>query len=61
MEWLYIIMAYRDKVTDFSKLDVIQKLKRMIAMYSGLHTLDETMALEIIMQEFRLPFQDKKV
>ena len=43
--------------------DIIQKipLKRMIAMYSGLHTLDETMALEIIMQEFQLPFQNKKV
>lgn len=26
MEWLYVIMAYRDKVPDFSKLNAIQEV-----------------------------------
>lgn len=36
-------------------------LQRMIAMYPGMHTLDETMALELIMFTFRLPFCNRKV
>ena len=36
-------------------------LQRMIAMYPGMHTLDETMALELIMFTFRLSFCNRKV
>lgn len=36
-------------------------LTKMLAMYPGLHTVDETMALEIIMESFHLPFHNRKV
>lgn len=36
-------------------------LQRMIAMYPGMHTLDETMALELIMFTFQLSFCNRKV